>query len=603
MREAGTVLGIIRKRGCQRLPLEKVYRQLYNPNLYLRAYGRLYGNKGAMTQSTTEETVDGMSQRKIHRIIEALRDERYRWTPAKRVHIPKQDGRSRALGIPSWPDKLLQEVIRSLLEAYYEPQFSDKSHGFRPQRGCHTALRHIKKAWSGTKWFIEGDIRACFDSLDHSILVSILQRDIYDNRFIHLIQNLLQVGYLEQWRYTPTLSGSPQGAVVSPILSNIYLNQLDRFVEQTLRAKYTQGKRRAHNPEYDRLSNQAYHYRRKGRVDEAKQLEQQRRSVPANNPYDPNYRRLHYCRYADDFLLGFMGPRQEAERIKEAIRVFLWDQLKLELSEAKTLITHASTEPARFLGYEITVNRCDSKITTGRRSINGGIALRIPVEVVNKRCQFYMRKGKPIHRKERTHETDYSIICRYQAEYRGHVQYYRLAENVAWLNKLYWVTQTSLLKTLAHKHKSSVAKMARKYATTVMTPVGPRRCFEVQVLREGKSPLTARFGGIPLRTDLEAVLEDQPLNRHASLKRTELLQRLLADTCEVCGATENIEVHHVRKLADLNPKGRKAKPDWMHLMASRRRKTLVLCRQCHDDVHAGRPLRPMRNELLESRMP
>lgn len=589
MREAETVLDIIRERGRHRLPLRDLYRQLYNPHLYLRAYGRIYQNKGALTKGSTAETVDGMSMDKINAIIEALRYERYCWTPVRRVQIPKKNGKTRPLGIPSWSDKLLQEVIRSLLEAYYEPQFSNLSHGFRPGRGCHTALSTIKRVWHGTKWFIEGDIQSCFDSIDSEILLKIMQADIQDNRFLRLIRNLLQTGYMENGRHTRTLSGTPQGAILSPILSNLYLNKLDQFVEQTLIPAYTKGQQRAHNPVYDKLSNRAYYLRRQGQVESAQKLEQLRRSIPANDPHDPNYRRLRYLRYADDFLLGFAGTKQEAEAIKEQLRTFLRVELKLELSEAKTLITHAHTEKARFLGYDISVTQCNTKITDNRRTVNGGIALRMPTSFVKDRSRFYMKRGKPVHRTERTHNTDYSIISQYQSEYRGYVQYYQLADNIAWLNQLQRIMHISLLKTLAHKHKSTVAKMARKYRAKVETAEGPRTCLQVTVSRVDKPPLIARFGGIPLKVNLTATIQDQALARH-SLGRTELLQRLLADTCEVCGSTQNIEVHHIRKLADLNAAGRKSKPDWMHLMASRQRKTLVLCRKCHDDLHAGRPL-------------
>ena len=590
MRNAATVLNIIRERGHNRLPLGDVYRQLYNPDLYLHAYGRLYRNRGALTQGSSKETIDGMSQGKINAIIENLRYERYRWTPVRRIYIPKKNGKTRPLGIPSWSDKLLQDVIRSLLEAYYEPQFSEHSHGFRPERGCHTALEEIKKVWHGTKWFIEGDIRGCFDSIDQEILLTILSKDIHDNRFIRLIKNLLQAGYMENWRHIPTLSGTPQGSILSPILSNLYLNKFDTFVERILIPDYTKGKRRAHNPYYDRLSNRAYYLRRQGQPEQAKVLEKLRRSIPANDPADPAYRRLNYVRYADDFLLGFAGPNREAKEIKDRLKQFLRDNLKLELSEEKTLITHATSEKARFLGYDVSVTQCDSKITGNKRSVNGGIALRVPATFIQDRCRRYMKNGKPIHRKERTYETDYSVICQYQSEYRGYVQYYQLADNIAWLSKLHWVMRSSLLKTLAHKHKSSVAKMTRKYATTIKTPEGPRKCLEVQVLREGKKPLIARFGGIPLCVNRGAILQDRPLARR-SMSRTELVQRLLAEACESCGSTINVEVHHIRKLADLNRKGRRPKPDWMRLMASRQRKTLVLCRECHRNLHAGRPLR------------
>lgn len=590
MRKAETILGIIQERGRRRLPLGEVYRQLYNPELYLHSYGRLYRNDGAMTEGVTDETVDGMSLAKIAGMIERIRHERYWWTPVRRAHIPKQGGQTRPLGIPTWSDKLLQDVIRSLLEAYYEPRFSDCSHGFRPGRGCHTALQQIKDVWRGTKWFIEGDIKGCFDHIDHTLLLGILREDITDNRFLRLVQHLLQAGYLEDWKHHPTLSGTPQGGTVSPILSNIYLDRLDRFVEQTLIPEYTKGKQRAEHPIYHRLTNRASHCRRTGKVEEAKLLEKARRALPANDPHDPGYRRLRYVRYADDFLLGFAGPRCEAEVIRNRLKTFLAEELRLELSEAKTLITHAYTEKARFLGYDISVTRCDSKITGRRRSVNGVVALRMPASFVAERKRFYMRDGKPIHRTERIHDSDYSIVCRYQSEYRGFVQYYQLADNIGWLSTLHWVMRSSLLKTLANKHRSSVAKLARQLTTTTATRYGPRRCLEVRVPRQGKGPLIGRFGGIPLRRNQRAVIKDRLLARQGVV-RTELLQRLLAGACEACGSTEHVEVHHVRKLADLDRPGRNPKPEWMHIMVARRRKTLVLCRVCHDNLHAGRPLR------------
>jgi hypothetical protein len=299
---------------------------------------------------------------------------------------------------------------------------------------------------------------------------------------------------------------------------------------------------------------------------------------------------LRYVRYADDFLLGFAGPKSEAEAIRDRLSAFLAQELGLELSAEKTLITHANTEKARFLGYDISVIQCDTKITGNRRSVNGGIALRMPPSFVAERSRSYTRDGKPIHRKERTHDSDYSIVCQYQAEYRGFVQYYQFAANIAWLSRLHWVMRVSLLKTLANKHRSTVAKQARRLAAKVVTPYGFRACLEVQVPREGKAPLVGRFGGLPLRTNLTASIDDRPLE----CKRfggTELLQRVLADACEACGSTVNVEVHHVRKLADLNRRDGRPPPDWVRLMASRRRKTLVLCRICHDNIHAGRPLR------------
>lgn len=587
MRTAETVLGIIQERGKRGLPLEEVYRQLYNPDLYLRAYAKLYANNGAMTPGTTSETVDAMALAKIKKIIEALREERYRWTPVKRVYIAKKNGKLRPLGLPSWSDKLLQEVLRQILEAYYEPQFSQHSHGFRPERGCHSALSEVANVWSGTKWFLEGDISDCFGSLDHEIMLSILREHIHDNRFLRLIRNLLQAGYLEDWTYHATWSGSPQGGVISPVLSNIYLDKLDKYIEEKLLPTYTKGGVRRRNPRYTAIQRKIEKARKEGKVREVKKLYQQLRQEASSDPDDPSYRRLRYIRYADDWLIGFIGPKTEAEEIKRQIGVYLQETLKLHLSEEKTLITHAATEAARFLGYELISQHATDQIDgNGRRKINRNIGLRIPTDVIEKKCSMYMKEEKPTHRAELLSDDDYSIMSRYQAEYRGIVQYYILATNIRRLNKLHWIMRMSLLKTLANKHKTRVTAMVRKYLTQTETPYGQMKCLEVKVERQGKKPLTAQFGGIPLRRKRTAILTNQ-LPIYKKFERNELIKRLLADTCELCGSKEQVEVHHIRKLADLNVKGRKEKPRWIQIMAARRRKTLITCRRCHENIHYG----------------
>jgi group II intron reverse transcriptase/maturase len=589
MRNAETVLAIIQERGKQGLPLEDIYRQLYNPTLYLRAYAKLYPNDGAMTPGSTTETADGMSMQKIEHLIDDIRHERYRWTPVRRVYIPKKTGKLRPLGLPTWRDKLLQEVIRSILEAYYEPQMSEHSHGFRPERGCHTALREIQANWTGTRWFIETDISKYFDTINHDLLLEILGEKLHDNRFLHLIRHLLQSGYLEEWRFHHTMSGAPQGGVVSPTLANIYLDRLDRYVETMLIPAYTRGERRAENPVYKRLRDNVAYRKRTGKREEYKQMRKQMLKLPSTDPHDPEYRRLFYVRYADDTLLGFAGPRQEAEEIKQKLGQFLQETLKLEMSEEKTLITQASTQAARFLGYEIVNQQNDSKHARKQRSANGKIGLRVPTDVVAKKSAQYLRNRKPIHRPERLQDTDYSIVMQYQQEYRGIVQYYLLAQNVAHLYRLHWVMKGSLLKTLANKHKSSATAMARKYQTTVQAPNGtPLKCLRVVVEREGKKPLVAQFGGIQLIPQPKATILDQlpkPMNTG-----TEILQRMLANTCELCKSTKDIEVHHIRKLADLKGKGGRERPAWVKLMAARQRKTLVVCRTCHVKIHAGQPL-------------
>jgi len=592
MRDADTVLGIIRVRGEKRLPLEDVYRQLFNPTLYLKAYGKIYRNAGAMTKGMTDETADGMSLKKIESIIEEIRFERFRWTSVRRVYIPKKDGKQRPLGIPTWKDKLVQEVLRLILEAYYEPNFRGSSHGFRPTRGCHTALSDIHHNWKGTKWLIEGDIKGYFDNIDHEILLAILGENIHDNRFLALIKALCRAGYCDDWRWHTTLSGVPQGGIISPILANIYLDRLDSYVEDELIPMYTKGTRRKTNPEYGRFSILIAKHRKEGDYTSAERLIKLRRTLPSGMTDDPDYRRLRYIRYADDFLLGYMGTKIEAQEIKDKLKTFLKEQLHLDLSEEKTLITHAASERAKFLGYEISALHADDYIFGNRRTINGIMGLRMPNTFVNKICQTVMADGRIMHRAELMNDNDFSIVSQYQSELHGYYQYYQMATNANDLYKVQWVLGISLLKTLAAKHKTSVTTVLKLYKTKTHTPHGEQTCFRVKVPRPNKDPLVATYGGIPLRRNIKAVIHDKAIHTFkVSSNRTELLKRLLANECEVCGKEDFTEVHHIRALKDLKVPGRKEKPQWMKVMSARRRKTLVLCRECHDDLHAGRPMK------------
>jgi group II intron reverse transcriptase/maturase len=589
MQNTNTILGLIHERGKKGLPLERVHRQLYNPDLYLTAYGKIYRNKGAMTEGVTEETVDAMSLDKIETIIKALRDGTFQWRPARRVYIPKRNGKLRPLGLPDWSDKLVQEVMRLLLNAYYEPQFSKHSHGFRPERGCHTALREVKK-WDGTAWFIEGDISKCFDKLDHQVLLGILRENIHDERFIRLIGELLEAGYLEDWKYHATLSGTPQGGVLSPLLANVYLDRLDKHVEQELIPACTKGEGRRRNATYRSIQGKAGRARRDGKTEEAKLLRQLQQQLPSYDPDDPDFRRLRYVRYADDFLLGFNGPKEEAEEIKQKLEAFLRDHLKLELSQAKTLITHARTEAARFLSYEIQSIHNDAKQTDGRRSVNGQIGFCVPKDIVREKRQDYTEEGRPIHRPELQNKSVYTIISMYQAEFRGLVEYYRMAYNLSFaMPQLKWDMERSLTKTLASKEHIPVSQVYRKYKATLTVAGKPYKGLQVTIERKGKKPLIAQWGGIPLKWNIKTTLDDQPARIWSS--RSELEDRLLADTCEYCGSQERCQVHHVRALKDLHVPGRKPKLQWMVLMAARQRKTMVVCKTCHEDITYGRPMR------------
>lgn len=586
MRTAQTILSVIQERGKRKQPLEKVYKLLFNRDLYLRAYAKLYPNSGAMTKGSTDETVDGMSVQKIEKLIETIRYERYQWTPARREYIPKRNGKKRPLGIPTWSDKLLQEVVRMILEAYYEPQFSEHSHGFRPQKGCHTALQEIQ-TWKGTRWFIEGDISKYFDTIDHQVLLQILGVNIHDGRFIRLIGGMLKAGYIEDWKFNQTISGTPQGGVISPLLANIYLNVFDQWVETSLVPRFTRGKRQKSNTDYNRLTAEIGKFKKAGDIATARQLMLKRREIPSVDTHDSTYRRLRYVRYADDFLIGFTGPEAEAEEIKADIGKFMRDKLSLTLSMEKTLITNASSQTAKFLGYEVKAQRANDYIDPkGRRGVNGAIALFVPAKLIEEKCASFMQHGKVTHRNNLLRDEDFTIVQTYQQEYRGLVQYYALAQNLCWFSKLYWVMETSLLKTLACKHRSSINKEKAKYKSTTTSTTGKTvPCLKVMIERPGRKSLVAMWGGISLVHKRKTIIEDKPYTVQGG--RTELLKRLLADQCELCGSKENIEVHHIRKLADLKRKGQSEVPAWVQLMSARNRKALVVCRECHVAIHNG----------------
>ena len=595
MAENHKFIGIVHKLGKNRYPLKGVYRRIQDKELFLAAYGKLYANQGATTVGIDpNDTVDGMSLARIETIIAQLHEGIYQWQPVRRVYIPKANGKKRPLGIPTWSDKLLQEVIRMVLEAYYEPRFSHYSHGFRPKKSCHTALKQIHHSWKGTKWFIEGDIKGCYDNIDHNVLLAILTRDIHDNRFIKLIRQMLKAGYLEEWRYHETYSGTPQGGVVSPILANIVLNELDNFVETELFPAYNRGWRRQINPEYGRIKARLYYARKKGLKETAQKLLKQSRLLPSGIPSDPNYRRLRYNRYADDFLLGFVGPREEAEEIKRKIKAFL-ETIKLELSEEKTLVTHATTQAARYLGYEIKVALENSQLTKQykrdsrhcSRSINMLPVLSVPADVARHWRTKYTKNGKPTNRPELLQCSDFEIVKTYGLEFQGVVNYYVMAYNVA--RSFYPVKHMfteSAVRTLANKHKTTRGRIYARYKRRSVHGV-KALIVEAPNLNNPEKPYRAALGDKPIRTSFSSVMQDK--KQELYIGRNDIVRRLLADTCELCGSQDHIAVHHVRKLADLKRKhqGTKSKPDWIKFMLTRNRKTVVVCRRCHTDIHGG----------------
>ena len=572
----------------------KLYRYLLRPDIYFVAYKNLYANNGAATKGVNEDTADGFSETKIDSIIKALADETYQPMPVRRTYIQKKNNRKklRPLGIPTFTDKLVQEVLRMILEAVYEPIFLDVSHGFRPKRSCHTALKQLRREFNGTRWFVEGDIKGCFDNINHAVLVGLLSNKIKDARITKLIYKFLKAGYLENWQYHKTYSGTPQGGIISPLLANIYLHELDKFVMKLKSEFDTPGVGQI-TPEYRELHNEIKRLshrltkvtgeEREMVLAEYKPKRQKLMTIPCTAQTD---KKLKYVRYADDFLIAVKGNREDCQWIKSKLAEFIGDTLKMELSEDKTLITHSS-KCARFLGYDVRVRR-SGKIKRGgpghvkMRTLNGGVELLVPLN--DKIRQFVFTKGVaiqkedgsmfPVHRKYLVGLTDLEIVSVYNAELRGICNYYGMASNFCKLHYFAYLMEYSCLKTLASKHKTSLSKIIDKFndgtgkwGVPYETKLGSkRRYFANYADCKGKGSATDYISNA-------AVVYGYAVNT--------LENRLKAKVCELCGTTESdhYEVHHINKLKNL-----KGKERWEIAMIAKHRKTLVVCRDCHRSI-------------------
>lgn len=578
---------------------ERLYRILFNEELFYVAYQKIASNGGSTTKGSDGRSIDEMSLARIETLIASLKDESYQPHPSRRVHIPKKNGKTRPLGIPAFEDKLVQEVVRMILEAIYEGHFETTSHGFRPKRSCHTALLHIQKTFSGAKWFIEGDIKGFFDNIDHDVLVGILRERISDDRFIRLIRKFLKAGYVEDWTFHNTYSGMPQGGIVSPILANIYLDKLDKYVKEYIR-HFDMGTKRRPGKESNDLANERKRTVRKLKkikdgtekaalVARLKAIEQERAAFPSGDEMDGSYRRLKYIRYADDFILGVIGSKEDALRIKEDIKSFLSESLALELSEEKTLITHTG-KSAKFLGYEITVTRNNHQ----RRDVQGrlrrtyGKRVRLNVSMATLRdklleygaMEIKLRNGKEIWkpkcRSGLIFNDDLEILDRYNRETVGFCNYYLIANNCVVLHNFRYIMEYSMYKTFAGKYRSTVRKINKKYRLN--------KLFTVKYEQKGviKSRTFYKTSFKRRTTAFNGSCDIKPYSI-ADVSRTNLTDRLKAEKCELCGATGKLIMHHVRNLKDL-----KGKESWKRLMSARKRKTIALCPSCHRLRHLGK---------------
>ena len=602
---------------------KNLYQLLVNkPEIWELAYANICANDGSTTKGVDGVTADGHSVERSREIMNQLRNGTYRPKPTRRVYIPKSNGKQRPLGIPTFTDKLVQEACRIILEAIYEPVFSKFSFGFRKGMGCHDALRDTSNRFCGTKWFIEFDIKGYFDNIDHQILMGLLKRKINDERFTALIGWMLKAGYMEDWNFNKTYSGTPQGGVISPILANVYLHELDVFMTDLCQRAH-KGKERKVRSEYRTVTNKKEWLKRvlekldsqglqlvpeNGRgtpnpragwtrdevIEEIGRLTEEQLKTRYYDPQDPNYRRLQYTRYADDFLLGFIGSKAEAETIMEEVKGFLQKALHLECSKEKTKIVHHS-KGVIFLGFQLTTHSMKADAERAkwgkqagtkmkRRYWNGtGINLLVPESKVRdfvKRKRYGNlnngRNWEALHRAELLNNSDYEILTQYNNEVRNFAEHCKIASNFYQrLGHLHYIAQTSLVKTLAHKHKVSVAKIYQRYIDgedkrlTVVDGKYRKEWFKLKDINR-----KAKTKGV-----------DEVYNHMHHSRRSEITERLNAEECEYCGKTGGyFEVHHVRKMADI----KEGKKLWQKVMIARNRKKLVICVECHDLLHAGK---------------
>ena len=569
--------------------------------LWEKAYAEMASNKGALTRGVTNNTLDGFSFERVENLIARISAGDYRFTPVRRVYIPKANGKKRPLGVPTADDKLVQGVVKLLLEVVYEPVFSVHSHGFRRGRSCHTALDKIKNGWTGVKWFVDVDVVGFFDNIDHRILLNLLKKRIDDKRFIKVVEGMLKAGYMEEWKFHATMSGTPQGGIVSPILANIYLHELDEFLEQE-KARFDKGRMRAFTRRYRTLATAIRLNRQKadvlyaeGRTVEADRLKQkvakleaERRSTPSKDGFDPNYRRLLFCRYADDFLIGVIGSKADARDIMQRVTDFLRDELRLEASAEKSGISKATTGTL-FLGYGVktaTANRLRKTRIGGRvvlmRSPGDRVRLLVPQ---NRIVRFNREKGygdlgrlRAVHRAYLIDSSAPEIVLAYNAEMRGFANYYRLAYFVKHsLNKLYFLWRTSLLRTLASKYRSSVNKVVHQLRS------GTDLAVSVKMGGKERGASVFKMKEIDQLPKLGQAVDIRPVVQFTKA-RSDVLDRLRANACEYCGRQDQpCEVHHVRRMRDM-----KGSELWQQVAAARRRKRVVLCRPCHRALHAGK---------------
>lgn len=554
-------------------PSKNVYRIVCDPEILKASYKKLKSNPASMTRGCDQKDLNDLpiNERYFLDLSKKLKTENYRPNPTKRVMIPKSGGKLRPLGIPTIEDRIIQQAFLFLLEAVFEKTFTDKSHGFRPNRGAHTACKNIRM-WKGVSWFIEGDIINYFDTIEHQKLVDIVSSEIKDQQVLDLLWKFLRAGVIIDKRYLRTSVGVPQGGIISPILSNIYLHKLDLYVEKLKKELDTKETSKS-NPEYVRAKSKLRSKKGIARKIDYKELRKLKSTQRAGL-------KIYYVRYADDWLIGIWGSKNDAINIREDIENFLKDELSLELSIEKTKITHAGKERVQFLGYEIYSPTPKESFYEKGKVKKRASHVSINIDAPYEKLKTQLIKEKILEEKNGkwfvnavTHWINYNhaeIIYRYNWIIRGYLNYYSHVNNLHVFHKIIgFVLRHSCAITLGRKLKlRSRKKVFKKFGKN---------------LEEPKSKLALAIPSNFISNTKDYKIKKKSTDPLKVLKWSIRTQNLLEGPCVACGAVDKIEIHHIKKLAD---KAKSRTP--VHQIMSRLgRKQVPLCEKCHKNIHRG----------------
>lgn len=553
------------------------------------------------------ETKANFTEKKIQDLFKSLKSQRFTPTPVKRVLIPKPDGGTRPLGVASQRDKVVQAALLNKLEPVLESIFLNCSYGGRPNKNCHHALKTIKTKWQNVTWIINIDVSKYFDTINHEILLEMLKEHI-DQATLELIRKFLKCGYIDFYNHPDTLEkseiGTPQGSLISPILSNLYLHLFDRFVVDNLIPEWNRGNERKFisgyqtrkllSAEEQKVVDQLNLKGLTEAIARLKHNEWVKQGLPSRDPKDENFRRMYYARYVDDFIIGFTGTKAEAEELKSTIEAFLLDKLKLKTNETKSYIRHSSEQGIKYLGFYIRYIQNNKTVKDPNILENDGkglghqlkstainsAQLRIPTELILRRAvdsgYGKIRKGgtiRPTSCRKLSSLDDKLIVQRYSSIIRGYMNYYCPANKFSDLWQIVAFYRKSCALTLADKHKLKTAAKAYKLFGPKLKISNPIKKKETELFYPTTLKTTGNFKlGKKIITLSDSVM-DPIKGSYRQNTKSEM-------TCQWphCDLTQGLEEHHVNPVRTIKGKNLSEYQLWLR---KKQRKTVTLCREHH----------------------